>query len=271
MTSNLPLLAPLIKKGSKRHPQHPHARSKSLTAAAMSFDRGNWAFDSTRPTSSSSTGTYLRGNNNVSHPPVEDNKDATSDHAGAPDDPTPIAKSACLRCRGKKSRCSGQRPTCQACSNGSLDCVWDVDAPESSSQAPKRKSRSSADAGQQRRSKRTQGPTLQVRSACTRCQKRKAKCTGQRPTCQYCLDRNLECVYEVEDGWTRTEDLKKKLMESRGETKDFHELFEMLRHSTDHDATTMLARLRLGDPMEDLFEAVRSASSPTDSTQQQCS
>lgn len=75
-------------------------------------------------------------------------------------------------------------------------------------------------------------------------------------------------MYEIEDGWTRTEDLKKKLLESRGKTKDFHELFEMLRNSTDHEATTMLARLRLGDTMEDLFEAVRNASSPTDSAQQ---
>lgn len=268
MASGSPLLASSIDMGSKGPPHQqspPHTKLKPLTPKVMSFDRGSWGTDKTRPVSSYSTGSYGWDKKPSSQPPTEEDKDAPSDQTSESGDPTPITKSACLRCRGKKSRCSGQRPTCQTCRNSNLDCVWDADAPESSSQPVKRKSRSSADISKQGRSKRTQGPPLQVRSACTRCQKRKAKCTGQRPTCQYCLDRNLDCVYEVEDGWTRTEDLKKKLLESRGETKDFRELFEMLRNSTDHEATTMLARLRLGHPMQDLFEAVRNALSPTDS------
>lgn len=256
MASRFPLLASSTDTGSKGPPHQqspPHA---------------NWSTNNTRPVSSYSTGSHGWDKKPSSQPPTEEDKGAPCDQANESGDPTLIAKSACLRCRGKKSRCSGERPTCQTCRNSGLDRIWDAHAPEFSSQPVKRKTRSSADTSKQGPSKRKRGPPLQVRSACTRCQKRKAKCTGQRPTYQCCLDRNLDCVYEIEDGWTRTEDLKKKLLESRGKTKDFHELFEMLRNSTDHEATTMLARLRLGDTMEDLFEAVRNASSPTDSAQQ---
>lgn len=256
MASRFPLLASSTDTGSKGPPHQqspPHA---------------NWSTNNTRPVSSYSTGSYGWDKKPSRQPPTEEDKGAPCDQANESGDPTLIAKSACLRCRGKKSRCSGERPTCQTCRNSGLDRIWDAHAPEFSSQPVKRKTRSSADTSKQGPSKRKRGPPLQVRSACTRCQKRKAKCTGQRPTYQCCLDRNLDCVYEIEDGWTRTEDLKKKLLESRGKTKDFHELFEMLRNSTDHEATTMLARLRLGDTMEDLFEAVRNASSPTDSAQQ---
>lgn len=31
-----------------------------------------------------------------------------------------------------------------------------------------------------------------VKSACVQCQKRKTKCSGQRPVCRFCGDRNLE-------------------------------------------------------------------------------
>ncbi|EPY53303.1 transcription factor [Schizosaccharomyces cryophilus OY26] len=31
---------------------------------------------------------------------------------------------ACLRCRQKKIKCSGEKPTCQTCMNNSVECVW---------------------------------------------------------------------------------------------------------------------------------------------------
>lgn len=65
----------------------------------------------------------------------------------------------------------------------------------------------------------------------------------------------------------RTPAIHWKLLEASGQSEDFNQLFEMLRYSADHDATTMLARLRLGDPMEDFFEAVRTATSPTENIQ----
>lgn len=97
-----------------------------------------------------------------------------------------------------------------------------------------------------------------------RCQRRKAKCTGQRPSCQFCVERDLECMYDVEDGSTRTEDLKKKLEEAKLRTHDLDQFVAVLRNGSDFDSTTMLARLRLGDSLEDLFEVIRSKSSPMD-------
>lgn len=31
---------------------------------------------------------------------------------------------ACIRCRQKKIKCSGEKPSCQACSNNKVECIW---------------------------------------------------------------------------------------------------------------------------------------------------
>lgn len=38
---------------------------------------------------------------------------------------TPV-KSACIQCRRRKTRCSGQRPTCQRCLSSGTRCLWDT-------------------------------------------------------------------------------------------------------------------------------------------------
>lgn len=35
-------------------------------------------------------------------------------------------RSACLQCRKRKTKCSGWRPTCQACQDRGLSCLWQV-------------------------------------------------------------------------------------------------------------------------------------------------
>lgn len=161
----------------------------------------------------------------------------------------PKAKIACLRCRGKKSRCSGQRP-CGGCSNDGLDCVWDDDEAKS-----KRGRRSKLAEGKGKVSK-GKDQVLQVRSACTRCQHRKAKCTGTRPACAYCVERQLECTYNVAEGETRTNDLKRRLKDAEIKVQAFGRILAVMREGNIYQATEVLARLRMGETPRDVLQSL---------------
>lgn len=96
-----------------------------------------------------------------------------------------------------------------------------------------------------------------VKSACVQCQKRKTKCSGQRPVCRFCSDRNLECSWDIGDGLTRTADLKRKLLQANERSDDLDELIGAMRHGTDQTSTMVLARLRMGDTLETLLSGLR--------------
>ena len=161
----------------------------------------------------------------------------------------PKAKIACLRCRGKKSRCSGQRP-CGGCSNDGLDCIWDDDEAK-----PKRGRKSKLGEGNGKVLKGKDQP-LQVRSACKRCQHRKAKCTGTRPACAYCVERQLECIYDVAEGETRTNDLKRRFRDSEVRAQAFGRILAVMREGNIYQATEVLARLRMGETPRDLLQSL---------------
>jgi hypothetical protein len=109
---------------------------------------------------------------------------------------------------------------------------------------------------------RTRKKAEPVKSACVQCQKRKTKCSGQRPVCRFCSDRNLECSWDIGDGLTRTADLKRKLQEATGRSDDLDTLVNAMRYGTDEVSTMLLARLRLGEPIEDLVTALRTERYP---------
>jgi len=158
-------------------------------------------------------------------------------------------KIACLRCRGKKSRCSGQRP-CGGCTNDGLDCMWDDDEAKS-----KRASRTARLSEGKRKVAKGRYP-LQVRSACTRCQHRKAKCTGTRPACAYCVERQLDCTYDVAEGETRTNDLKRRLRDSEIKAQAFGRILAVMREGNIWQATELLARLRLGETPREVLQSL---------------
>jgi hypothetical protein len=162
----------------------------------------------------------------------------------------PKAKIACLRCRGKKSRCSGQRP-CGGCSNDGLDCTWDDDEEAKL----KRRGRKPKLAESTRKTSKGNNP-LQVRSACTRCQHRKARCTGTRPACAYCAERDLECTYDVAEGETRTNDLKRRLKDSEIKVHAFGRILAVMREGNIYQATEVLARLRMGETPRDVLQSL---------------
>ena len=183
---------------------------------------------------------------------------------GTPQPDQTKAKTACLQCRGKKSRCPGQRP-CGGCTNDGLDCIWDDDEARS-----KRTGRTARLSEGKRKITKSKNPT-QVRSACTRCQHRKARCTGTRPACAYCVERQLECAYDVAEGETRTNDLKRRLRDSEIRAQAFGRILAVMREGNIYQATEVLARLRLGGTPRDVLQSLPSSiacPSPNDGSMQ---
>lgn len=118
------------------------------------------------------------------------------------------------------------------------------------------------------RTGRTRKKAEPVKSACVQCQKRKTKCSGQRPVCRFCSDRNLECSWDIGDGLTRTADLKRKLQEANGRSDDLCKLVDAMRSGSDQTSSMLLARLRIGDSLEQLLSNIRpDVSSPADGGQ----
>lgn len=112
------------------------------------------------------------------------------------------------------------------------------------------------------RTGRTRKKAEPVKSACVQCQKRKTKCSGQRPVCRFCSDRNLECSWDIGDGLTRTADLKRKLQEANGRCDDLSKLVDAMRSGSDQTSSMLLARLRLGGSLEQLLFNIRLDVSP---------
>lgn len=106
-----------------------------------------------------------------------------------------------------------------------------------------------------------------VKSACVQCQKRKTKCSGQRPVCRFCSDRNLECSWDIGDGLTRTADLKQKLHEANMKSEELSDLVTAMRTGTDQTSSMLLAKLRLGCSMEELLANIRLDESSGESRQ----
>lgn len=161
--------------------------------------------------------------------------------------------------RGKESS-SMQRPS----GRGNIPAPEENDEPmtdERQTQGARRISKPNTDGAESDASsdqtKSTRKKAEPVKSACVQCQKRKTKCSGQRPVCRFCADRNLECSWEIGDGLTRTADLKRKLLEATGRSDNLDTLVDAMRDGTDEVSTMLLAKLRLGATVKDLASSIR--------------
>lgn len=96
-----------------------------------------------------------------------------------------------------------------------------------------------------------------VRSACLQCRRRKIKCSGERPTCRSCTSCDVECRWQVPAGLTRTQGLKQELQSVMNQLNDSETLVGRMQRGSDEEATLLLARLRLGDSVEELAHDVR--------------
>lgn len=71
--------------------------------------------------------------------------------------------------------------------------------------------------------------------------------------------------WDIGDGLTRTADLKRKLQAANGKSEDLDTLVEAMRRGSDEVSTMLLAKLRLGDSVENLATGIRLVSSPEES------
>ncbi|KAF9877255.1 hypothetical protein CkaCkLH20_05521 [Colletotrichum karsti] len=99
--------------------------------------------------------------------------------------PKPTKRSSattCVTCRARKVRCDGRRDICCNCERLGFTCTYEDpnSDPNGLSSAPS-----------------FPLPRRRVRQACESCHSRKARCSGDTPTCVRCRAQGLECVYRA--------------------------------------------------------------------------
>lgn len=83
------------------------------------------------------------------------------------------------------------------------------------------------------------------------------QCDGTRPRCNRCRDNGQKCEYDVAEGVSRVDRIKIRRMDSRtSELEDLKRIVTSLRSGTDDHAAAILARLRLGEPPEDIAKTL---------------
>lgn len=100
-----------------------------------------------------------------------------------------------------------------------------------------------------------------VAVACVQCRSGKAKCDGNRPRCTRCRDNDLACLYDVAEGVSRAERMKLLKRESMSSRVDeLERVISVLRSGSDIEASTLLARLRLGERVDDVARSLPTTS-----------
>lgn len=85
-------------------------------------------------------------------------------------------------------------------------------------------------------------------------------CDSARPACSRCKTLAVDCQYDVGQGVTRVE--RFRVMKNRQviRTANLESLVDLLRTGCDVEASTVLARLRLGDRVEDIVQPLHADS-----------
>ncbi|KAI7160732.1 hypothetical protein KC349_g3236 [Hortaea werneckii] len=94
-----------------------------------------------------------------------------------------------------------------------------------------------------------------TRNACMRCRARKAKCDGKRPSCQSCVAKGLNCVYDtaceditkMQSLQSQLADTEKQLNSKTAELESCMALIRRFQQATDSELDGLLARFRAGE------------------------
>jgi len=99
-----------------------------------------------------------------------------------------------------------------------------------------------------------------VAVACVPCRSGKAKCDGNRPICNRCRENDITCQYDVPEGVSRAERMKLLKRESTsGRVEELERVMSALRTGSDIEASTLLARLRLGERVDEIAKSLAPA------------
>ncbi|GJC93282.1 C6 transcription factor [Colletotrichum higginsianum] len=144
-----------------------------------------------------------------------------------------------------------------------------INSDESSSKASNTEARSqSVESSDDPKPRAVASKRQVIAVACDNCRRRKAKCDGQRPKCQHCSKRGVDCHYEANQGETVSLALKRKANVLEVENAQYRDLFRMVCTKTEDEAKEIFRRIRVsGDPLR-VLESIRQAEIllPTPST-----
>ncbi|KAG9657237.1 hypothetical protein KCU95_g2370, partial [Aureobasidium melanogenum] len=102
-----------------------------------------------------------------------------------------------------------------------------------------------------------------VKAACQSCQKRKVKCSGERPMCMLCQQRGQSCVYDSEAGVSRVEAVRRRNKELGERNSDYELVFNALHSTPEPEAFDHLRRLRECPDVESYARTLRRSRPPT--------
>jgi len=83
------------------------------------------------------------------------------------------------------------------------------------------------------------------------------QCDGTRPQCARCSELDLTCQYDVAEGVSRAE--RMKILKRDGistRADEMERVIRALRTTSDAEAATILARLRIGERVDDLAKSL---------------
>ncbi|KAI7239836.1 hypothetical protein KC330_g1666 [Hortaea werneckii] len=113
-----------------------------------------------------------------------------------------------------------------------------------------------------------------TRNACMRCRARKAKCNGKRPSCQSCLAKGLNCVYDtayeditkMQSLQSQLADIEKQLNSKSAELESCMALIRRLQQTTEGESGDLLAKFRASENIEEPSDARSSLEEPSSAT-----
>lgn len=78
------------------------------------------------------------------------------------------------------------------------------------------------------------------------------QCNGQYPECARCQASGVKCIYDIAEGITKMQNIQQKLDSKTGDLDRAMAVLCRLQQGTDEEASEVLARLRLGESVENL-------------------
>ncbi|CAD0090996.1 unnamed protein product, partial [Aureobasidium vineae] len=102
-----------------------------------------------------------------------------------------------------------------------------------------------------------------VKAACQSCQKRKVKCSGERPMCMLCQQRGQSCVYDLEAGISRVEGVRRRNKELGERNSDYELVYNALHTTPELEAFEHLRRLRECPDVETYARTLRKSRPPS--------
>ncbi|KAL6798401.1 hypothetical protein J3E68DRAFT_399708 [Trichoderma sp. SZMC 28012] len=85
-----------------------------------------------------------------------------------------------------------------------------------------------------------------VTAACIACRKQKTKCSGDRPACSRCVQRNAECQYTTQPGETEAQAWQRAYKDLQRKRTAHEELFHLLKNLPDREAGHVWRQIREG-------------------------